>query len=48
MVPYMGALHGAAGDELADFLQGNEDAETALADIEAAYVAKAKEAGFLK
>lgn len=48
MVPYMGALHGAAGDELADFLQGNEDAETALADIEAAYIAKAKEAGFLQ
>ena len=48
MVPYMGALHGAAGDELAEFLQGNEDAATALADIEAAYNTAAKEAGFLK
>ncbi len=48
MVAYMGALHGAAGDEISDFLQGNEDAATALADIEAAYNTKAKEAGFLQ
>ena len=48
MVPYMGALHGAAGDEIAEFLQGSEDAQAALADIEAAYNTAAKEAGFLQ
>ena len=48
MVPYMGALHTAAGAEIVEFLQGSEDASTALADIEAAYSAAAKEAGFLK
>ena len=48
MLPYMGALHGAAGNEIAEFLQGSEDAATALADIEAAYNTSAKEAGFLK
>ncbi|MDA9930359.1 extracellular solute-binding protein [Alphaproteobacteria bacterium] len=47
MLPFMGALHGAAGAELADFLQGNESAEQTLADIEAAYTAAAKEKGFL-
>ena len=44
----MGLLHGAAGAELADFLQGNETAEQALSDMEAAYTASAKEKGFLK
>ena len=48
MVPYMGALHTAAGNEISEFLQVSEDAATALADIEAAYVAAATEAGFLK
>ena len=43
----MGAMHGAAGAEIADFLQGNESAEQTLADIEAAYIAAAKEKGFL-
>jgi hypothetical protein len=47
MLPYMGTMHGAAGGELADFLQGKESAEQALADIEAAYIAAAKEKGFL-
>ena len=47
MLPYMGTMHGAAGGELADFLQGKERAEQALADIEAAYIAAAKEKGFL-
>ena len=47
MLPYMGAMHGAAGAEIADFLQGNESAEQTLADIEAAYIAAAKEKGFL-
>jgi ABC-type glycerol-3-phosphate transport system substrate-binding protein len=48
MLPYMGLLHTAIGDNLADFLTGKEDAATALADIEAAYTAAAKEKGFLK
>ncbi|WP_299932450.1 extracellular solute-binding protein [uncultured Pelagimonas sp.] len=48
MVPYMGLMHGAIGNELADFLQGKESAEQALTDIEAAYVTAAKEKGFLK
>ena len=48
MLPFMGLLHGAAGAELADFLQGNESAEQALSDMEAAYTASAKEKGFLK
>jgi multiple sugar transport system substrate-binding protein len=48
MLPYMGTLHTAIGGELSDFLQGNESAEQALADIEAAYSAAAKEKGFLK
>ena len=47
MYPFMGALHGAAGDELSDFLQGSESAGQALADIEAAYNVAAKEKGFL-
>lgn len=48
MVPYIGLLHTALGDELSDFLQGQESAEQALADIEAAYTTAAKEQGFLK
>ena len=48
MIPYMGLLHTAAGAELVDFMQGKEDAAAALADTEAAYVAAAKEKGFLK
>jgi ABC-type glycerol-3-phosphate transport system substrate-binding protein len=48
MMPYMGLLHTAVGDNLADFLQGKESAEQALADTEAAYTAAAKEKGFLK
>ena len=47
MLPWMGALHGALGAEIADFLQGNESAEQTLADVEAAYTAAAKEKGFL-
>jgi trehalose/maltose transport system substrate-binding protein len=38
----------AADANIADFLAGKEDAATALADIEAAYVAAAKEKGFLQ
>lgn len=48
MLPYMGLLHTALGDNLADFLTGKEDAATALADTEAAYTAAATEKGFLQ
>ena len=48
MLPFMGLLHTALGNELSDFLQGKESAEQALADVEAAYNAAAKEQGFLK
>ena len=48
MLPFMGALHTALGDEISDFLQGTESAEQALADVEAAYTAAATEQGFLK
>ena len=47
-LPYMGLMHTALGGELADFMQGKESAEQALADVEAAYVAAAKEKGFLQ
>ena len=47
MLAFMGLLHGSLGNELSDFLLGNESAEQALADVEAAYVAAAKEKGFL-
>ncbi|NSX54644.1 extracellular solute-binding protein [Sulfitobacter sp. 1151] len=48
MLPYMGLMHTALGDELSDFLQGQETAEQALADVEAAYRTAAKEQGFLQ
>ncbi|MEO9822500.1 MAG: sugar ABC transporter substrate-binding protein [Paracoccaceae bacterium] len=48
MLPFMGALHTALGAEITDFLQGSESAEQALADVEAAYTAAAKEQGFLQ
>ena len=48
MIPFMGLLHSALGDELSGFLQGTESAEQALADVEAAYTAAAKEQGFLQ
>ena len=47
MVPYIGLLHTALGAELADFMQGKESAEQALAAVEAAYTTAAKEQGFL-
>ena len=40
-------LHTALGNELADFMQGKESASQALSDVEAAYVAAAKEKGFI-
>ncbi|MCY4336948.1 MAG: extracellular solute-binding protein [Litoreibacter sp.] len=48
MVPYGGLMHTALGAELTEFMQGNESAEQALADVEAAYTAAAKEAGFIQ
>lgn len=48
MLPYMGLLHTALGDNLAEFMQGRESAEQALADATTAYNTAAKEAGFLK
>lgn len=47
MLPFMGLMHSALGAELSDFMQGNESAEDALSDVEAAYIAAAKEKGFL-
>ncbi len=48
MIPYIGLMHNALGAELVDFLKGDESAEQALADVEAAYMTAAKEAGFIK
>ena len=48
MVPYAGLMHTALGNELAQFLQGQESAEQALADVEAAYLAAAREQGFVQ
>lgn len=48
MLPYMGLLHTALGDNLAEFMQGQESAEQALADATAAYTTAAREAGFIQ
>jgi ABC-type glycerol-3-phosphate transport system substrate-binding protein len=48
MAPSMDLMHTALGGEVAAFLQGKKSAEQALADVEAAYTASAKEKGFLK
>lgn len=45
--PYMGLMLDALGAELSDYMQGSEGAEQALSDVEAAYTAAAREAGFL-
>ncbi len=47
MVPYMGLLHTALGNELAEFMQGQEDAAKALDDVAQAYNVAAREGGFL-
>ena len=47
MIPYINLMHNALGAELVDFLKGQESAEQALADVEAAYRTSAVEAGFL-
>ncbi len=48
MNPYIGLLFTALGDNLAEFMQGQESAEQALADATAAYNTAAKAAGYLK
>jgi maltose-binding protein MalE len=48
MLPYMGLLHAAIGENVARYLSGKADAQTTLSDIEATYAAAAKEKGFLK
>ncbi|MBB97271.1 MAG: sugar ABC transporter substrate-binding protein [Rhodobacteraceae bacterium] len=48
MIPQIGIMHNALGAELVDYLKGEETAEQALADVEAAYTTAAKEAGFLQ
>ena len=47
MLPYMGLLHTALGNNLTQYLKGNESAEQALKDITRAYTTAATEAGFL-
>ena len=47
-LPYIGLLSRAAGENIADFIAGKEDAATTLADIEAAYTASAREQGFVE
>lgn len=44
----MGIMHTALGNGIADYLNGNKDAATALADIEAAYMTAAREAGLVE
>ena len=44
---YMGLMHTAAGDNVADFLTGAKSAEETLMAIEEAYTTAAKEAGIL-
>jgi len=44
----MGIMHTVLGNGIADYLTGAKDAETTLADIEAAYVTAAKEAGLIE
>ena len=43
----MGAMHSALGNGIAAFLNGEKDAATALADIEAAYTTAATESGLM-
>ena len=48
MLPYMGVLFTAIGDNLAKFMQGQQTAEQALGDATRAYDTAAKEAGYIK
>ena len=45
---WMGVMHTVLGDGIADFLTGAKDAETTLADVEAAYLTSAKESGLIQ
>lgn len=47
MLPYMGLLHTALGDNVAAFLQGRSSADETLEAVEAAYTSAARERGFL-
>jgi ABC-type glycerol-3-phosphate transport system substrate-binding protein len=47
MVPYIGLMHTALGENLAPFLQGTATAEETLATVEAAYITAARAQGFL-
>ena len=47
-VPYMNLIHTAIDDNIVDFMKGDESAEQALADAEAAYTTAAREAGFIQ
>ena len=44
----MGLMHTALGNGLSDYFNGDKDAATTLADIEAAYLTSAKEAGLVE
>jgi len=44
----MGIMHTVLGNGIADYLTGSKDAETTLADIEAAYLTSAREAGLVE
>lgn len=48
MLPYMGLMNAAIGENVARYLSGKADAKATLSDIEASYTAAAKEKGFLK
>ncbi len=48
MAPFMGLLHTALGDNLSEYLQGQESAEQALTDATNAYITAATEEGYLK
>ena len=44
----MGLMSSAIGERTADFLTGKKTAEATLADIEAAYLTRAREQGLVK
>jgi spermidine/putrescine-binding protein len=44
----MGLMHAAIGEKIADFMTGRRTAVETLADIEASYLVKAREAGLVR
>ncbi|NNK14356.1 MAG: extracellular solute-binding protein [Desulfofustis sp.] len=48
MKPQIGLVHSAIGSNIGDFLSGKESAQDSLADAEAAYLAAAKEKGYVR